>query len=444
MLGGDDVGALVLDIGSATFKGGFAGDDTPKAVFPSMVGVCDNSKTNGISEDGDAEMGVDTTSSSSSSSAASSSSLSGQTKSTKMSVGTEALAFRKDHTEIRSPFQNGLITNWDLVEPLLNFCFNHRLHVDPKEHPILMSEPSFTTRDQRERMTELMFEKYEIPAFFIAKSAVLSCFAMGRGTGLVLESGWGSTTAVPVYDGFALVQGDSLQRSGLGGARLCDEMYRLVQKAYDPNVIRPFYTINKRELASGKLQVTFKDFPLTHPSFHEYHIKYTVNDIMRSVCQTSEKHFDPATNANLPKISYELTDGKVLDFGVQRFLIPEIMFRPSLLPDHGHGFKPIQQLICDSIAACDVDIRKELFNGILITGGNTLYEKFDDRLKTELLHIAPSNRLKIVAPNNNVERKFSTWIGGSIVASLGSFHQMWISKAEYEERGRSIVERKCP
>ena len=64
-----------------------------------------------------------------------------------------------------------------------------------------------------------------------------------------------------------------------------------------------------------------------------------------------------------------------------------------------------------------------------------------DRMTKEISALAPSSiKVKVVAP---AERKFSVWIGGSILSSLSTFQSMWVSKAEYEEAGPSIVHRKC-
>jgi len=111
------------------------------------------------------------------------------------------------------------------------------------------------------------------------------------------------------------------------------------------------------------------------------------------------------------------------------------------------NFTGVHQMIYDAVTKCDVDIRRELYNNVIVTGGNSLLPGFHERLANELPEVAPQQmpyKVKITSTPNTTERKFSVWIGGSILASLGTFQQMWVSKAEYEEHGRSIVERKCP
>jgi len=90
---------------------------------------------------------------------------------------------------------------------------------------------------------------------------------------------------------------------------------------------------------------------------------------------------------------------------------------------------------------CDVDIRKDLYNNIVMSGGTTMFNGVAERMQKEIKALAPdSMTIKIIAPP---ERKYSVWIGGSILSSLSTFEEMWISKAEYDEAGPSIVHRKC-
>jgi len=136
--------------------------------------------------------------------------------------------------------------------------------------------------------------------------------------------------------------------------------------------------------------------------------------------------------------SYELPDGQVITVGSERFRCPESLFQPSFVGKEASG---IHDTTFQSIMKCDVDIRKDLYQNVVLSGGTTMYEGIGERMTKELTALAPSTmKIKVVAPP---ERKYSVWIGGSILSSLSTFQAMWITKEEYDEAGPSIVHRKC-
>merc|ERR1719410_155703 len=146
---------------------------------------------------------------------------------------------------------------------------------------------------------------------------------------------------------------------------------------------------------------------------------------------------DAETNTDIEK-KYELPDGQTITIGAERFRCAETLFQPSFL---GLESKGIHQITYDSIMKCDVDIRKDLYGNIVMSGGSTMYPQIDERMTAEVKALAPNSmKIKVIAPP---ERKYSVWIGGSILASLSTFENMWIKKDEYDEAGPSIVHRKC-
>ena len=167
--------------------------------------------------------------------------------------------------------------------------------------------------------------------------------------------------------------------------------------------------------------------------------------------------------SNRPPRLYEFPDGYSNSFGALRYRVSEVMFNPTGLlppeftslpavstpnstiytPSLGQAL-PIPQLVMNALRANDVDLHPSLMQNIVVVGGTTLVPGFLDRLSAELSRIAPANaHPKIEAPGNIVARKYSSWLGGSILASLGTFHQLWISREEYMESGRSVVHRRA-
>ncbi|XP_050381391.1 actin-related protein 4-like isoform X2 [Argentina anserina] len=165
MLVGDEVSAVVIDLGSHTCKAGYAGNDAPTAVFPSVVGSVDEFSGSADGQrDSDKRKGKHN-----------------------LYVGSEALGYRRDHMEVLPSIKNGVVVDWDAVEGIWDHAFRDCLLVDPKHHPVLLAEPSFNSQQQRERTAELMFENYQVPALFMVNNAVLTSFASGRATSLVVD-----------------------------------------------------------------------------------------------------------------------------------------------------------------------------------------------------------------------------------------------------------------
>lgn len=314
----------------------------------------------------------------------------------------------------------------------------------------MIAEANYNTAEKRERIMELAFEKLEAPAAFLCKSAVLAAFAMGKATALVLDGGGGSSSAVPVHDGFVLQKG--LQRTVVGGDMISRQVERLIFQQNGLEVPSR-YSLERKVVGLGQVISTPRSLPNTTVSYDLFMKRQVARDVKESICRVSEAEFLSQHNANIPTEKFELPDGKILDIGPERFAVAEFLFRPTPEFREQMGrdfadaptFNGLHHMVSQSIDQCDVDVRKELYSNIVLTGAGTLFPGFSGRLANELSRdLPPAFRVKVLTPPTNIERRFGTWIGGSILGSLGSFHQMWFSKAEYEEHGSALLAQKCP
>eukprot|EP00923_Selenidium_pygospionis_P051063 GHVN01088628.1.p1 GENE.GHVN01088628.1~~GHVN01088628.1.p1 ORF type:complete len:379 (+),score=26.12 GHVN01088628.1:3-1139(+) len=372
---GGEIKSVVIDNGSGMCKAGFAGEDAPRAVFPSIVGTMKGDQVMvGMSE-------KDTY------------------------IGDEAQA-KRGVLRLEYPIEHGIVNDWTKMEQIWHHTYYNELRIAPEEQPLLLTEAPMNPKSNREKMTQIVFETFSVPAFYISIQAVLSLYASGRTTGIVLDSGDGVTHVVPIYDGISITH--AIQRLDLAGRDITEHLRNLLTERGNS-----FTTSAEKEI---------------------------VRDIKEKLCYVAQdfsQEMKEAESGSAEK-TYELPDGEIIHLGNERFRAPEALFDPFKIGKESLG---IHETLNDSIKKCDIDVRRELYGNIVLSGGTTLYPGFAERTKKEMEKLAAkSTNVKIIAPK---ERKYSVWIGGSILASLSTFQKMWITKDEYDECGPEIVHRKC-
>lgn len=376
---------VVIDNGTATLKAGFAGTSKPKVVIGTKVG---RTKHLRIMPGGALETEQSLSSSGPSS----------------MFVGKKLDEHRGSFL-LEYPMDKGHIVDggWDAMEALWEHIYSQpNLNVKAEDHPVLLTEAPLNPCQNRDKVAEIFFETYRAPALFFAPPAVLSLYASGRTTGVVLDVGEGVTHAVPVYEGFALPH--SVTRSDVAGRDVTRQMQLLLRRS----------GLSFTTTAEADLVKTMKE---------------------ESCFVTRTPVADESTEKD-SRTQYTLPDGQGVTLSTERYQAPNILFDPSLIGSEEAG---VADILVDSIMKSDIDLRSTLFSQVVLAGGSTLLPGFGDRMLYEVRSRSPSHtKIRISAPP---ERVNSAFVGGSILGSLATFKSMWTSKTDYEEYGSNILHR---
>ncbi|XP_068618883.1 uncharacterized protein [Battus philenor] len=358
---------VVLDLGTQNTKAGFAGEAFPRYVIPTKVGRFRNSGLlDGLPD---------------------------------FVFGEEAVKMR-GVTNLCSPIQNGLVNNWDDMEKLLHHIFYKELHVAPEMAKIMFVIHPLTSKNDKEKITEILFESFMVQGMYLGISPAQVLFASGRTSGVVWENGCSCTYAAPVFEGFSLK--NSIVTSEITGDVLTNRLFDLMS-----NIGYCFTTPAERLI---------------------------LEDIKSKQCYVAKDYENEieifvATEEN--KVQYNLPDGQHIFLGEERFKCPEILFQPQL---SGLKCPSVVDDISSSIKKCDFDYKSLFYNNIVLSGGSSLLNGLTDRLTIELSRQVKS--LDVTCKIDAMQsRDLAAWIGGSITASFTSLNGFWMTKDEYNDSG---------
>ncbi|XP_071501807.1 actin, non-muscle 6.2-like [Diadema antillarum] len=372
--------AVVIDNGSGVLKAGLAGNDYPSVVFSSVVGKLKKQP--------------------------SVQSLEPSRLPVREYVGSDAQR-KRDLLNLTYPIDHGMISDWDAMETIWRHTFDHELGVDPEQLPVLLSDAPLNPRDSRAKMAQILFEKFGVCGVHVVNQAILSHYGIGRTCGIVVDIGDSVMDIVPVYEGFIIHQ--AVQRVHFGGRDLTNHLMNLLnQGEYSFSTSGEWEIVKEIKETFGYVALDFEDEMVTSSS-----------------------------STSIEK-NHALLNGDSVTVGKERFLANEPLFQPRLA---GLDHPGIHELVKRSIDRCDIDFRRDLYCNIVLSGGASLTEGLSERLRQEIsAMVSPKMRVHVVS---RPERAISTWIGGSVLASLSRFENMWVTKRDYEEYGPNSIHMKC-
>jgi actin-related protein 2 len=379
---------IICDNGTGFVKCGFAGQNFPTAIFPSMVGrpvlrseeAVENAKIKDIM------------------------------------VGDEAAEFRH-MLQITYPLENGVVRNWEDIYHLWDYTFKEKMKLNPAECKIMLTEPPLNPKQNREKMITAMFETYGFKGVYVAIQAVLVLYAQGLLTGVVLDSGDGVSHIVPVYEGFALPH--LTKRLDVAGRDITRYLIKLL-------LLRG-YAFNRTA-----------DFE-------------TVRRIKEKVCYVGydmELERKLALETTVLMVNYTLPDGRVIKIGAERFEAPEALFSPGRLDIEQPG---IAQMLFNTIQSADIDLRAEFYKHIVLSGGSSMYPGLPSRLEKDIRELYLQNVLKGKTEllskfqckiEDPPRRKHLVFLGGAVLADImKDKDEFWINKREYDEQGVNVLKK---
>lgn len=375
--------AIVIDSGSGFIKAGLASDECPSAFMPNLYAARDA----GMGEFSHV-------------------------------IGSDVLKPENADLKRIKPINRGKLEDIDAMERIWQYIYLNQLRLDSTEHPLLTNCYPDENKLDKENTAMVFFETFGVPGYYCMNSGLLSLYGSGKTTGLVIESGSDVTTVTPVHEGVMIPYAHCLEP--VGGSDV-DALFLGILQQTQPEVA--------------------KRLSLQNTSF----LKEQLNSIAPDHQLEVMRYRNSLTKAN-PVV---LPDGTPIDCGLEALIACESVLDPQaaagvfardLAANPLKAISGLSGLAIESLFKVEAQIRKEFWANIILAGGNTLFKGLAHRLSNDLLASAPASaKVKIYNPQ---ERQYLSWLGGGILTSISSFQSVWMTQAEYQDFGPSVVYRK--
>lgn len=433
-----------MDNGTGLTKLGFAGNDSPSWVFPTAIATAQRSAGSNSSKSSSAmsssaqgtyTSGGNSTSATSFNTLAASSLISNNlagkrgTEDLDFYIGNEALlAAQGPSYSLHYPIRHGQVENWDHMERFWENSIFKYLRTEPEDHFFLLTEPPLNPPENRQQVAEIFFESFNCAGLYIAVQAVLALAASWTSskvtdrslTGTVIDSGDGVTHVIPVAEGYVI--GSAIKNIPIAGRDITLFIQSLLRER-------------------GEVDASLRTAERIKQEYC-----YVCPDIVKEFNKFDR---DAEKFAQFVVENKERTSKKVVDIGYERFLAPEIFFNPEIASSD--FLTPLPTVVDETIQACPIDVRKGLYNNIVLSGGSTMFKDFGRRLQRDLkgivnYRIAESERISgtkstgvDVSVISHKRQRNAVWFGGSLLAQTAEFKGYCHTKQDYEEYGPDLV-----
>lgn len=366
---------IIIDFGSSTIKCGFNFESFPRVIVPNVVGKIKKKSFSPIKDYNENFCGFDAL------------------------YNSSSIDISYPRIDNKGKFLTNEEGQKDL-ESLFSYILDEKL----KAHDlaVFIVDSIFTSSKEREIIAQILFEKFNVYQLHFEPQSIMTLYSTSKTSGLVVQSGEMTTEIVPIIEGFIISQG--ICNFPISGHEITKTFENVYKDIFDINNVCNQYWM------AQKIKEKFSEILPSSQAFEELMSKKDEN-----------------------KKEYVLPDGNIVELGNEIYEIPESIFNPNIIEVQSDN---LPNTILNSINRCDISTRKELFNNIILGGGNTLIKGFDTRLKSEIDSIKKRN-CGIV---NLKERNYSAWLGSSGISSLSNFSNKWISKTDYAKFGESLFE----
>lgn len=371
---------VVIDNGSGYIRAGFGGDEvTPSVVFPTILG---RARIPGI--------------------------IVGEEKEYYVGKEAERLA---GLLKCAHPIQRGVIVDWDSMEKIWSHTFYNELRVAPEKQRVVLTEPPLNPKSNRERIAQIMFNKFNVKGIHLCQKLVLSLYSTGKTTGLVISCGYDDCCVAPVYEGYLIAH--AIRRLGVGG---CDVTAYLRQLLVE----RGYNFSNNPGNISDQICNDIKE-----------KLAYVALDFDAEMAVSASFEQYPDVNK-----TYDLPSGQQVVVGKERFQCSEVLFKPSLIGKTDPGLNQL----CENLDV--IDMKRELFDHVVVCGGSSMFPGMDERLQKEIKRLVPPAMPVNIATLR--DRNTSAWTGGSLLGGVSCYQSMYVNKYDFERDGYAAIERRCP